>query len=137
MILSLAKLRKSAEQKPVGYLEDVISAGTVNGDSLTLSTEAYIKLSAKYSPGRKSMVLQTKETEFLIAEDQRKLAAFFNDDYVCDFPGCAELKQSYEKEVAILGKNCPQCQLIALRQKYLHAVEQVKYPHERPMPRAN
>lgn len=37
-----------AKQRPAGYVEDVLSRGTVDGDSVTLSSDAYKELAEKY-----------------------------------------------------------------------------------------
>jgi len=41
-------IRKVARNRPLGYEEDVLSHGTVEGDKVTLTDEAYALLVAKY-----------------------------------------------------------------------------------------
>ena len=45
---SVEVLRQWAAHRPPGYVEDVLSHGTVEGDRVTLSDEAYAQLVAKY-----------------------------------------------------------------------------------------
>lgn len=45
---SLAAVHRTAEKRPPGYLEDILSHGTVEGDKVTLSDEAYAELFVKY-----------------------------------------------------------------------------------------
>ena len=47
-ILSLASLQRTSKNRPPGYLDDVLSHGTVEGDKVTLSDDAYAELVAKY-----------------------------------------------------------------------------------------
>ena len=46
----IASLRQVAKRRPVGYLEDVLSHATVEGDSVSLTQEAYDALREKYKP---------------------------------------------------------------------------------------
>jgi len=45
---TLDQLRKKAAIRPAGYMEDVLAAASVEGDSVTLDQAAYQTLSAKY-----------------------------------------------------------------------------------------
>lgn len=45
---TLQTIRNTAAKRPPGYIEDVISHGTVEGDTVTLSDEAYQLLVVKY-----------------------------------------------------------------------------------------
>lgn len=47
-VLYLTDLRKAATSRPPGYVEDVLSHGTVDGDRVTLTDDAYALLVAKY-----------------------------------------------------------------------------------------
>ena len=47
-IFTLQAIRNTATKRPPGYVEDVLSRGTVEGDKVTLSDEAYAELVAKY-----------------------------------------------------------------------------------------
>lgn len=44
----LKVLEQWASRRPPGYIEDVLSHGTVEGDKVTLTDEAYAMLAAKY-----------------------------------------------------------------------------------------
>jgi hypothetical protein len=46
--LTMQSLRRAAEFRPEGYIEDVLSHGTRDGDRVTLSASAYSLLVAKY-----------------------------------------------------------------------------------------
>lgn len=46
--LSLESLTKTAQSRPAGYLEDVLSRATVDGDRVTMTMQAYFDLVAKY-----------------------------------------------------------------------------------------
>jgi len=46
--LSLASLAKTAEKRPPGYLEDVLSRAEVDGDKVVITSEQYKLLRAKY-----------------------------------------------------------------------------------------
>jgi len=48
--LSLASLTNTALSRPSGYLEDVLSRASVDGDRVVLTTQAYGSLVAKYRP---------------------------------------------------------------------------------------
>lgn len=48
MNINLADLHRIAHKRPPGYVEDVLSHGTVEGDKVTLTDEAYALLVAKY-----------------------------------------------------------------------------------------
>lgn len=48
--LTLKSIRNAATNRPAGYVGDVLSHGTVEGDRVTLSDEAYAMLVAKYRP---------------------------------------------------------------------------------------
>jgi hypothetical protein len=45
---SIHAIHATAKTRPPGYAEDVLSHGTVEGDKVTLSDEAYAALSSKY-----------------------------------------------------------------------------------------
>lgn len=45
---TLAAINRAAKSRPSGYVEDVLSRGTVDGDLVTLTDEAYALLVAKY-----------------------------------------------------------------------------------------
>jgi len=45
---TLQAIRHASTKRPPGYLEDVLSHGTVEGDKVTLSDEAYAALCSKY-----------------------------------------------------------------------------------------
>jgi hypothetical protein len=45
---TIQAIRATATKRPPGYVEDVLSHGTVEGDKVTLSEEAYAALFAKY-----------------------------------------------------------------------------------------
>jgi hypothetical protein len=45
---SISAVRAFAAKRPPGYVDDVLSHGTVEGDKVTLSDEAYAELVAKY-----------------------------------------------------------------------------------------
>jgi hypothetical protein len=47
-VFSLSAIRKVSARRPPGYVEDVLSHGTVEGDKVILSDEAYAELVAKY-----------------------------------------------------------------------------------------
>lgn len=59
--LSLKSLQKTAESRPEGYLADVLSAATVDGDSVTLTKQAYHALVTKYGMHRKPNVYKNPE----------------------------------------------------------------------------
>jgi len=46
--LSRASLANTARNRPPGYLEDVLSRATVDGDRVTLTSDAYRELVRKY-----------------------------------------------------------------------------------------
>ena len=48
--LSIKVLHQWSAQRPPGYVEDVLSHGTVEGDKVSLSDDAYAGLVAKYRP---------------------------------------------------------------------------------------
>ena len=48
VIAPLAHLRILAKDRPPGYMEDVISQGTIDGDHVVLTQEAWDDLCAKY-----------------------------------------------------------------------------------------
>lgn len=56
---SLAAVHRTAEKRPPGYLEDIISSGTVEGDNVILSDEAYAELVAKYRGTQPATPIQT------------------------------------------------------------------------------
>jgi hypothetical protein len=45
---TIQAIHAAATKRPPGYVEDVLSHGTVEGDKVTLSDEAYAALSSKY-----------------------------------------------------------------------------------------
>lgn len=45
---TLQSIYIKAKQRPPGYVEDVLSRGTIKGDSVILSNEAYKELAGKY-----------------------------------------------------------------------------------------
>jgi hypothetical protein len=45
---TLSSIHRTAAQRPEGYVQDVLSHGTVNGDKVTLSDDAYSLLVVKY-----------------------------------------------------------------------------------------
>jgi hypothetical protein len=47
---TLQAIRNAAAKRPAGYVADVLSRGTVEGDRVTLSDEAYADLVAQYRP---------------------------------------------------------------------------------------
>jgi hypothetical protein len=47
---TLQAIHATATKRPPGYVEDVLSRGTVDGDKVALSDEAYAGLVAKYRP---------------------------------------------------------------------------------------
>jgi len=64
IVLSLASLEKTALRRPAGYLEDVLSAASVAGDTVSLSIQDYEQLKRKYRPESfgKSGSLKTERT---------------------------------------------------------------------------
>ncbi len=50
MKLRISKITEQAKDRPSGYFEDVISRGTLDGDSLEISPEALAELRAIYRP---------------------------------------------------------------------------------------
>lgn len=46
--LTLQAIHRTASNRPVGYVEDVLSHGTLDGDKVILSDESYRLLVAKY-----------------------------------------------------------------------------------------
>jgi hypothetical protein len=48
--LSLESLKNTAKSRPDGYLEDVLSRAEIDGDNVTLTSEAYRALLSKYRP---------------------------------------------------------------------------------------
>lgn len=48
MRLKLSSIHAMAVHRPQGYVEDVLSRGNVDGDTVTLSVQAYAELCAKY-----------------------------------------------------------------------------------------
>lgn len=54
---------------------------------------------------------------------------FFQEGYQCDFPGCEELREEYQNELANLAKdpNCPSgCEKSKLTLKYLKRLDELK-----------
>lgn len=49
MKIRLTKLKDKSKNRPVGYVEDVISKGTVSGDFLFITPNAYRELQVKYN----------------------------------------------------------------------------------------
>ncbi|MDB6026306.1 MAG: hypothetical protein JWM68_2529 [Verrucomicrobiales bacterium] len=47
---ALRLVKERAEHRPEGYLLDVLSAGTVDGEMITFETRVYTALCQKYSP---------------------------------------------------------------------------------------
>jgi hypothetical protein len=47
-VLSLSSLQRTAARRPAGYLEDVLSHATVEGDTVTMQRESYLSLVRKY-----------------------------------------------------------------------------------------
>lgn len=45
---TLTSVHAASQKRPPGYMEDVLSHGTVEGDKVTLTDEAYAMLVAKY-----------------------------------------------------------------------------------------
>jgi hypothetical protein len=54
---TLQQIRDTATKRPSGYVEDVLSVGTVEGDKVTLTDESYNLLIAKYRPGPQSVAV--------------------------------------------------------------------------------
>jgi len=50
MRLRISKLHEAANGRPLGYVEDALSRGTIYGDWLEISPEAMAELRAKYRP---------------------------------------------------------------------------------------
>lgn len=50
MILSLIELQKKSASRPPGYLQDILSLATVEGDAVELSNEDYKYFRQKYQP---------------------------------------------------------------------------------------
>lgn len=50
MKLRIAKVHEAAPSRPPGYVEDVLSRGTVDGEWLDIAPEPYAELVAKYRP---------------------------------------------------------------------------------------
>jgi hypothetical protein len=55
MRIPLSHIRTNAARRPVGYYDDVISHGRVNGDDLELDDMVYWDLVRKYQPGTPSL----------------------------------------------------------------------------------
>ncbi len=49
-VITLAKLRSAAAYKPQGYYDACLAAGTVEGDNLLLSEEAFAELRRQFTP---------------------------------------------------------------------------------------
>jgi hypothetical protein len=47
-VLSLSSLQRTAARRPEGYLQDVLSHASVEGDVVTMPREAYLSLVRKY-----------------------------------------------------------------------------------------
>lgn len=48
--ISLESVRSNIKRRPLGYYQDIISAGRIEGDVLFVEHETYVALSRKYSP---------------------------------------------------------------------------------------
>lgn len=60
-----------AAHRPAGYYEDVLSRGTVVGDQLELSPEAYADLVAKYQPPAQNWPAWTLVVSLFAAPEDR------------------------------------------------------------------
>lgn len=58
--LSMAAILAVAKNRPSGYVEDILSHGTLSGDMVALSDENYAKLFAKYR-GRDAVALRDRK----------------------------------------------------------------------------
>ena len=50
-----------------------------------------------------------------------EIFAFFDKQKPCpeSVKNCADLREKYNAEISNLGPNCPECQLISIRDKYI------------------
>lgn len=58
MKILISKLKENASNRPEGYVEDVMSKGVVEGDSLVLTPESYKELLQKYNPNSKALMTE-------------------------------------------------------------------------------
>jgi len=74
MMLRISKICDQAGDRPSGYLEDVLSSGTVDGDFLEISAEAHATLRTKYRPSVLSVPLVPSHSGLTIstASDHEK-----------------------------------------------------------------
>ena len=89
-VLSAREIRRAASQRPLGYYEDVLSHGTVEGDKVTLSDEAYAALSSKYrSPQPKAAKPRPPKVEEVGHGPGTELKALLKRVGIVASPGCS------------------------------------------------
>ena len=87
---TLQAIRHTSTQRPPGYVEDVLSHGTVEGDKVTLSEEAYAALSSKYrSPQPKAAKHRPPKVEEVGHGPGTELKALLKRVGIVASPGCS------------------------------------------------
>lgn len=117
MCLQISELKKIEHQKPPGYLDTIIAAGEVHGDNVVLTYEAYDALRLKFS----GEVPQTPPGK----EGADTIKNFFNFNTPCEFPGCEQLREAYENDLARLGDECSSCARDDITRKYVAMIRQI------------
>jgi len=108
--IPLANLKALSSKRPAGYYDDVVGSGEVIGDSVYVSKENYVALTAKYrAPSINKPIADTARTAIF---------NFFANPFVCDWEGCNELHALYAEDLNKLAAGCSNCQLNAIKTKY-------------------
>ena len=132
-LFTIEALEKAAVNRLPGYMDAVVAVGKPyvdheDGNKLKgyrLSTEQMLDLKTRFNPadvaGQKRLAAavvynerKTRERKIL----EPALQQITDDDTPCEFPGCEELKSSYQRDVLLLGEECTECERTELRKKY-------------------
>ena len=64
-IISIEALRAQANERPAGYVEDVMSQGMIDGDTLLLKDDVYTQLCNRYRTNSHAWPMWAKMAKFL------------------------------------------------------------------------
>jgi hypothetical protein len=94
---SLSLIRETSKDRPLGYFEDVISRGNIEGDQIHLSDEAYMLLVDKY---KYSEYLDMQELDDLTLGDKaRSLAASMGEWAMSGFRNATPEQLEYRMKI--------------------------------------
>ena len=67
-----------------------------------------------------------------IPQIERTLLEFFVESKPCFFPGCAQLRESYHREIEALGPACPDCDKAKIMERYREMIRPLVLLNQKP-----